>query len=238
MGELILPTISCFLGDLLNMKNNQKTTDIEDDLLKSISIHQKKIQNIDRLLKIAFYKNKSEIITKIETITGEKFQIFFKNIHIQCHNISNALSINPGDIVTMLIKLPESHYKDLSSIVYFPEFYELIPYCRTKKIARGYYSRSLRQIVIGKCETKKRFNKIFYHELGHHLFYTKLLEKKKFKEWKSLYVKEQNIVFKYAEIHYMEDFAECYSLFILNPQKLLAESKNKYQYVKSLFKFE
>jgi hypothetical protein len=76
-----------------------------------------------------------------------------------------------------------------------------------------------RQILVFSFDDAAELQHILYHEIGHHVF-DRVLESTLRKKWVTLINPDSRHVTRYATIDPLEDFAECYAMFVRDPKKL------------------
>ena len=127
------------------------------------------------------------------------------------------------DIVELVDRLPDYHLVGLDEITYDPKR-ELdpgaewwLPGCRSRNKAA--YFPEEKRVVVYEFDSKKLFTHVLLHEVGHHVL-DRILDKKLRNKWMTRVSLGSGHITRYAAKNPEEDFAECYSMFVHNPEKL------------------
>jgi hypothetical protein len=143
--------------------------------------------------------------------------------------------ISTDDIITAIKLLPANHIAGLKKVNYDPLrlFQKLYYYLNIRPDIRsqGEFVQRRREINIYEFKTPKKFFHTLYHEVGHYVYFF-TIDSHQRKEWATQLHHKTGFVSDYASKNAAEDFAECYSYFINEPEKLMSYSA-KYYFIKT-----
>jgi len=144
--------------------------------------------------------------------------------------------ISPAQIETAIIHLPKHHISSLECIAFDPSRFYQRSYADPRPInyaAAGEYSRlPINHILIFNFRSQNEFLHILYHEIGHHVF-KHVLDSFQRKSWVMDVSRNGEYVTEYAKTNASEDFAECYSIY-LSDRERLAPIQLKYKFIENL----
>ena len=133
--------------------------------------------------------------------------------------------ISVDDVVNAIKILPAKHLAGLKEISYDPNrlFQSLAYYLNIlpNRRSRGEFVQNQRQINIYAFKTPERFHHILYHEIGHYVYFV-IIDSETKKEWVTKIYPRGGFITHYAKRNAAEDFAECYSYYVYQPEKLMA----------------
>jgi hypothetical protein len=127
------------------------------------------------------------------------------------------------DISSTIDALPTFHLAGLDQIVYDPDWETgsgfALRQSQCPRRSKAVFLRDERKILVFNFEHLAELRHILYHEIGHHVF-DRILDSMLRKKWVTLINPHSRHVTRYAARNAMEDFAECYAIFIRDPKKL------------------
>ena len=136
----------------------------------------------------------------------------------------------PSEVARLVNKLPKLHLVGLQTILYKPpyEFSRLqIPVASGCK---GAFYPEFSSIIIYDLTNRFLAPHILYHEIGHYVFH-RILDSYAKKKWSVEIYASCSATTAYGNKNAVEDFAEAYALYAVNPS-LLAKSPPKYRYMR------
>jgi hypothetical protein len=159
----------------------------------------------------------------------------YGDLHIECYNYKDKYTVTPSLIIKLLEKIPATHLLRLQEIIYEPILHN--PVLVNSNILHtnlGKYSNKNKRILIGDMLDNRTLKKTLYHEIGHHLQRTGFGGYDHDK-WISLSCNSEKYVSDYAKVSIYEDFAETYSCYLTDPEKLRKISIAKFNFINDLF---
>jgi hypothetical protein len=143
------------------------------------------------------------------------------NVRVSGFSRQSAVSIDA--VVATIDTLPAFHLVGLNEIVYDPhrETASAVALQRNGYSAKskGAFMRESREVLVFAFDGLPQLQHILYHEIGHHVF-DRVLASPLRKQWTTLINPHSRHVSDYAARNTLEDFAECYATFVLDPKKL------------------
>lgn len=133
--------------------------------------------------------------------------------------------ISVNAIIKALQVLPAKHLAGLREIRYNPNrllqsltyYLNMIP----NKRSRDDFVQNRRQINIYECKSEKQLFHTLYHEIGHYIYFF-IIDSDIKKEWVTQVYPKGGFITTYAKKNAAEDFAECYSYYVSQPEKMMA----------------
>lgn len=160
--------------------------------------------------------------------TGGKVQFFLSGF-------SRQKIISDTEIIAAIDKIPDAHLQGLKGLYYDPTRSQLYfkDFQQWPKLinAKGSFDLNDGFVTLYSFDDKKMFYHVLYHEVGHYVFYAILAAQLK-KRWVTQLYPRSTYISPYAKTSAMEDFAESYASFILEPSKLKRIS-SKYNFLHS-----
>ena len=157
-----------------------------------------------------------------------------RSVSVLVSGFSRQSTVSIEEISAIIGALPDFHLADLDEIIYDPDWetpsaFELQANNCPRK-SKGVFLRDKRQILVFDFDDAEELQHILYHEIGHHVF-DRVLESALRKKWVTLINPDSRYVTRYAKRDALEDFAECYAIFLRDPKKLEAIYK-KYNFMR------
>jgi len=153
------------------------------------------------------------------------------NLKITDFGKQTILDVNT--ITSQLKRLPRFHLKNLKQILYDPDRYtpKIIDCSFLDARAQGIYVQSHQLIVIFELHNLNQLLHVLFHEIGHHVYFRIITQQLKV-EWVKDICRNDKFITEYASRNAAEDFAESYSCYFLQPNKL-KKIPLKYSFLKN-----
>ncbi len=157
-----------------------------------------------------------------------------KNSHLSINLVLVGFAqqgiITADFVIDSLRLLPAAHLSGLKEISFNPDDSAIYPYPVRDRNRIGEFAQDSRQIMIYKIDSHGQFQHTLFHEIGHHVYHTKVPPMLK-KEWATQLFPKSQFVTQYASINPSEDFAECYAFYAKREQNL-SKLVAKYRFMK------
>lgn len=146
-----------------------------------------------------------------------------RSINVLVSGFARQSMVSIEEITSTIDSLPAFHLVGLDEIIYDPDWetpsaFELqLSSCPRK--SKGVFLRDTRKILVFNFDNPTELQHILYHEIGHHVF-DRILESALRKNWVTLINPGSRHITRYAKRNALEDFAECYAMFLRDPQQL------------------
>jgi len=146
-----------------------------------------------------------------------------RSVSVLVSGFSRQSAVRIEEIASTIESVPDFHLTGLDEIIYDPDWetpsaYELQASNCPRK-SKGVFLHDKRQILVFSFDDPDELEHILFHEIGHHVF-DRVLESTLRKKWVTLINPDSRHVTRYATLDPLEDFAECYAMFMRNPKKL------------------
>jgi len=119
--------------------------------------------------------------------------------------------------------VPTFHLAGLDQIVYDPGWETgsglALRQNQCPRRSKAVFLRNERKILVFEFDNLAELRHILYHEIGHHVF-DRVLESALRRKWVTLINPHSRHVTRYAARNALEDFAECYAIFVRDPKQL------------------
>ena len=127
--------------------------------------------------------------------------------------------LSPAEVGAYVKRVPPKHLSGLQSILYKPQHELRSLHIDVDPGCKGAFYPEFRSIIIFDLVSRKLGPHILLHEIGHYVFH-RYLDSFAKKEWVTkIWPKEQKIT-EYGKTSGVEDFAETYAIYLLDPSKL------------------
>ncbi|EGG95020.1 hypothetical protein IMCC1989_1965 [gamma proteobacterium IMCC1989] len=156
-----------------------------------------------------------------------KIQLLLSGFHQQ-----DTLSVD--EIIDAIKLVPAGHLAGLKKIHYDPSrLHQMLYYylgISPNLSSLGEFIQNKRQVNVYHFHSKQQFYHTLFHEIGHYVYFFVINSHVK-KEWATQTHKKKLFVSEYAKKNAAEDFAECYSFYLVKNYKLRT-IKTKYYFMK------
>lgn len=145
-------------------------------------------------------------------------------INLTLRGFSDQQQVAVETLVHWLEALPNFHLADLTAIIYDPE-HRLDPALVDPPLLaipthKGQFVKAERQVLVHEFADRDELRHILYHEIGHHVFERALTTTQR-RQWVlELSQRRSPRITRYARRNALEDFAECYAVFVTDPERL------------------
>ena len=144
-------------------------------------------------------------------------------INIQLWGFKNCPVVNAGGVAEALSLLPAHLLEGLKN-VYF-ESVPLVPGItgwvrlpgRTNLLGR--YDKKTSSILLHACQARRELFQALFHELGHFAYF-RIISSVEKKRWVTEIYKREAPVSRYGGRNAAEDFAEAFSLYLIEPEAM------------------
>jgi hypothetical protein len=146
-----------------------------------------------------------------------------RSVKVLVLGFAEQRSVSIDEITAAINALPSHHLVGLDKIIYDPNWQTptaiglRFGYFPPK--GKAVYVRNEKTILVFKFDDPVEFLHILHHELGHHVF-DRVLDSSLRKQWVTVINPRSRHISGYAARNALEDFAECYATFVLDPKKL------------------
>lgn len=138
-------------------------------------------------------------------------------------------------IIDAVKQVPARHLVGLKKINYDPSrlhqmlyyYLNIAPNLRSL----GEFVQESRKINIYQFRDQQQFFRTLYHEIGHYVYFF-IIDSILKKKWATQLHRSEDFVSDYAQKNAAEDFAECYSFYITQREKL-SRLKKKYHFFRT-----
>lgn len=163
---------------------------------------------------------------KVQSVNSKQI----KDIRLELNNFSAQDIITIDEILSIINALPDAHIAGIKNIRYDPARTTFLPsffrrlFTKAPNYVKGVFIQNKREIVIYEFSSKPMCVHILLHEIGHFVF-TLVLASHLKKEWVTTIHRKAPYVSDLAKQNANEDFAECYSMYLQQPDKLKMNDK-------------
>lgn len=156
------------------------------------------------------------------------------SLNLLVSGFSRQSRVGIEDISAVVDALPASHLTGLDEIIYDPDWETstalALQNSHCPRRSKAVYLRGKRRVLVFRFDDLEQLRHILCHEIGHHVF-DRVLASKLRKEWVTVINPRSRYVTRYAMRNALEDFAESYAVFVLDPKAMLAHRK-KYKFIR------
>jgi hypothetical protein len=156
-------------------------------------------------------------------------------LNLRLTGFSRQDAVAVDDVVRAIDLVPAFHLEGLREIVYLPEAAPgggLSPYYGFScSRPRGEFLQEERRIYVYDFDGPDMFFHMLLHEIGHFVFFLVIGSRVK-KHWVVHIFPGSSCVTPYAESSAIEDFAETYARYVLDPEQLQREYAVKHAFMR------
>jgi hypothetical protein len=157
-----------------------------------------------------------------------------RSVNVLVSGFAHQSLVSVDDISASINALPSYHLAGLDKIIYDPHWKTPaaieLRYGRYPPKGKAVFVRNERTILVFSIDNPTEFQHILYHEIGHHVF-DRVLASAVRKQWVTVINPHSRHITGYAARNALEDFAECYATFVVDPKKL-EELYRKYVFLR------
>jgi hypothetical protein len=146
-----------------------------------------------------------------------------RSVNVLVSGFNRQSMARVDEISSTIDVLPTFHLAGLDQIVYDPGWETgsgfALRQTQCPRRSKAVFLRNERKILVFNFADLPELRHILYHEIGHHVF-DRVLESALRRKRVTLINPHSRHVTRYAARNAIEDFAECYAVFVRDPKKL------------------
>lgn len=148
-----------------------------------------------------------------------------RGLNVLVSGFAEQALVSVERIAAAINTLPAFHLVGLDQIIFDPKWETrsalALRETSCPRRSKAVFLKDDRKILVFQFDDASEFTHVLYHEIGHHVF-ARVLDSRQRKRWVTLLNPRSRHITRYARRNAMEDFAECYAVFVRDPKVMEA----------------